>query len=130
MIKLIKKNDGINNQKLILFNLGNAISGAPTNIGITKLPKPPINAGITIKKIITNACAVIITLKTWWFPSRTAKAISLNSILISTESIVPISPAKNAKIKYKLPISLWLVENTQRRNIYPIFFLLCLFIRF
>ena len=37
---------GTNNQKLILFSLGNAISGPPTNKGNKKLPKPPIKAGI------------------------------------------------------------------------------------
>jgi hypothetical protein len=46
----------------MLFNLGNAISGPPTINGNKKLPKPPIKAGITIKKIITIACAVIILL--------------------------------------------------------------------
>jgi hypothetical protein len=53
---------GGNNQKLILFNLGNAISGPPTIKGIKKLPNPPIKAGITIKNIITIAWAVIILL--------------------------------------------------------------------
>jgi hypothetical protein len=53
---------GINSQKLILFNLGNAISGPPTSKGSKKLPNPPIIAGITIKNIITIACAVIILL--------------------------------------------------------------------
>lgn len=57
-----KKKDGINNQKLILFKRGNAISGAPIIKGKNQLPKPPIKAGITIKKIIIKACAVIITL--------------------------------------------------------------------
>ena len=56
------KKDGGNNQKLILFNLGKAISGAPNIKGTNQLPKPPIIAGITIKNIIINACAVIITL--------------------------------------------------------------------
>jgi hypothetical protein len=37
---------GINNQKLILFNLGNAISGPPTINGNKKLPNPPIIAGM------------------------------------------------------------------------------------
>jgi hypothetical protein len=37
---------GTNSQKLILFNLGKAISGPPTNKGNKKLPNPPINAGI------------------------------------------------------------------------------------
>jgi len=57
-----KKSDGINNQKLMLFNLGKAISGAPNKIGTIQLPNPPIKVGITIKKIITNACAVTKTL--------------------------------------------------------------------
>ena len=48
-------NEGGNNQKLMLFNRGNAISGAPIIIGTNQLPKPPINAGITIKKIIIKA---------------------------------------------------------------------------
>jgi hypothetical protein len=39
----------------MLLSLGNAISGPPTIKGNKKLPKPPINAGITIKKIITIA---------------------------------------------------------------------------
>jgi hypothetical protein len=53
---------GGNNQNDILFNLGNAMSGAPINIGTNQLPKPPTNIGITIKKIITKACAVTNTL--------------------------------------------------------------------
>jgi hypothetical protein len=40
-------NDGTNNQKLILFSRGNAMSGAPIISGKKKLPNPPINTGIT-----------------------------------------------------------------------------------
>lgn len=46
----------------MLFIRGNAMSGAPIISGINQLPNPPIMIGITIKKIITNACAVTITL--------------------------------------------------------------------
>jgi hypothetical protein len=46
---------GGNNQKLMLFNRGKAISGAPIKIGTNQLPNPPINIGITIKKIIIKA---------------------------------------------------------------------------
>jgi hypothetical protein len=46
---------GGNSQKLMLFNLGNAISGPPINSGNKKLPNPPIIAGITIKNIINMA---------------------------------------------------------------------------
>lgn len=53
---------GIRNQKLILFIRGKAISAAPNIKGTNQLPKPPIKTGITIKKIIINACAVTTTL--------------------------------------------------------------------
>jgi hypothetical protein len=45
-----------------LFRRGKAISGAANIKGISQFPKPPIIIGITMKKIITNACAVTITL--------------------------------------------------------------------
>ena len=57
-----RRNDGGSNQKLMLFIRGNAMSGAPIIKGTSQLPKPPIITGITIKKIITKACAVTITL--------------------------------------------------------------------
>ena len=57
-----KNKAGGNNQKDKLFNLGKAISGAPNIMGINQFPKAPIKRGITIKKIITNACAVTTTL--------------------------------------------------------------------
>jgi len=53
---------GGNNQKLILFNRGKAMSGAPNIKGTNQFPNPPIIIGITKKKIITKACAVTITL--------------------------------------------------------------------
>lgn len=56
------KKEGGRSQKLILFIRGNAMSGAPIIKGTNQLPKPPIMIGITMKKIITNAWAVTITL--------------------------------------------------------------------
>ena len=53
---------GGRSQKLILFNRGKAISGAPSISGTNQLPNPPIRKGITKKKIIIKACAVTITL--------------------------------------------------------------------
>lgn len=41
------------------------MSATPNIKGISQLPKPPIEIGITIKKIITKAWAVTITLYTW-----------------------------------------------------------------
>src|SRR6476646_7909762 len=57
-----RNNDGGNSQKLKLFNLGKAMSGAPIISGINQLPKAPIKTGITMKKIIRKAWAVITTL--------------------------------------------------------------------
>lgn len=46
----------------MLFIRGKAMSGAPIISGTSQLPNPPIMMGITIKKIITKAWAVTITL--------------------------------------------------------------------
>ena len=56
------RKEGGRSQKLILFIRGNAMSGAPIIRGTSQLPNPPIMIGITMKKIITNACAVTTTL--------------------------------------------------------------------
>lgn len=57
-----RRKDGGRSQKLMLFIRGKAMSGAPIMRGISQFPKPPIIIGITIKKIITNAWAVTMTL--------------------------------------------------------------------
>src|SRR3546814_6688418 len=48
-------------QKETLFMRGNAMSGAPIINGTNQLPKPPIIAGMTMKKTMIRPCAVIIT---------------------------------------------------------------------
>jgi len=55
-------NEGGSSQNLMLFNRGNAMSGAPSISGTNQLPNPPIIMGITVKKIMMKACAVTITL--------------------------------------------------------------------
>jgi hypothetical protein len=50
-----RNKEGGRSQKLMLFKRGKAMSGAPIRIGTNQFPKPPINAGITMKKIIKNA---------------------------------------------------------------------------
>lgn len=62
--------DGGRSQNLILFIRGNAISGAPNINGTSQFPNPPIKIGITIKKIIRNACAVTIVLYNWSLPRK------------------------------------------------------------
>lgn len=49
----------------MLFKRGKAISGDITINGSNQFPNPPINTGITMKKIITKAWAVTITLYNW-----------------------------------------------------------------
>lgn len=60
----IKSNHKLNgiNQNEKLFNRGKIKSGQINKIGIIQLPKPPIKAGITIKKIISKAWLVTIEL--------------------------------------------------------------------
>nr|BAP16792.1 cytochrome c oxidase subunit I [Nephotettix virescens] len=64
---LIKSNvkEGGKSQNLMLFNRGNAMSGAPIMMGKSQFPKPPIMMGITMKKIMMNACDVTMTLYIW-----------------------------------------------------------------
>lgn len=50
-----RNREGGSSQNLILLRRGNAISGAPSMSGRSQLPNPPINTGITRKKIIRNA---------------------------------------------------------------------------
>lgn len=57
-----RRKEGGRSQKLMLFIRGNAMSGAPIIRGTSQLPKPPIMIGITMKKIMTNAWAVTMTL--------------------------------------------------------------------
>lgn len=92
----------------MLFNRGKAISGAPIIIGINQFPNPPIIIGITIKKIIINAWDVTITLYVWSFSIIDPGILNSNRII---ELIaIPVIPDHNPNMKYRVPISLWLVE--------------------
>ena len=61
--------------------------------------------GITTKKIITNAWAVTTTSSPSSVPGWPSSA---------QIRPVPTIPAQAPKSKYKVPMSLWLVENNQR----------------
>lgn len=110
-----KDKEGGSNQNLMLFMRGNAISGAPIIIGTNQFPNPPIIIGMTIKKIITNACAVTRTLKIWSFCPIILGWESLSRIIILIEA--PNNPAHRPKPKYIVPMSLWFVEYIHRINI-------------
>jgi len=85
------------------------MSGPPIINGNKKLPKPPIKAGITMKNIITIACAVIILLYSWLSAINCTPGPD-NSNLINTEKAVPAKPENTANIKYNVPISLALQD--------------------
>jgi hypothetical protein len=57
-----RRREGGSSQKLILFIRGNVISGADSIRGTNQFPRPPMNTGITRKKIIKKAWAVTKTL--------------------------------------------------------------------
>jgi hypothetical protein len=52
---------GGSSQNEMLFMRGNAMSGAPIISGTIQLPKPPISAGITMKKIMMRPWPVMNT---------------------------------------------------------------------
>ena len=107
-LQIIVINEGGNNQNLILFNRGKDISGHPIIIGINQFPNPPITIGIVIKKIIIKAWIVTITLYNWLLLIIELIWLSSNRIKILSED--PIIPDQIPNKKYKVPISLWLVE--------------------
>lgn len=109
-----KAKAGTSNQKDKLFIRGKAISATPSIRGMSQLPKPPIETGITIKKIMTNAWAVTITL--YKCSSANQGPTIPSSKRIKRDRAKPIKPAQIPKIKYKVPISLWLVDIAQRTN--------------
>lgn len=95
---------GGNNQNLKLFNRGKAMSGAPSINGRSQFPKPPINTGITKKKIIKNACAVTNVLYNWSLPRK--EPGWANSTRIKILVPVPTIPAHTPRIIYNVPMSL------------------------
>lgn len=71
---------GTNNQKLILFSLGNAMSGPPTNNGNKKLPNPPIKAGI---QLFCNQIKLTFYEKFWGLSLEDFSLIFINVWTIS-----------------------------------------------
>ena len=57
-----RENEAGSSQNEMLFMRGNAMSGAPIMIGMNQLPKPPISAGMTMKKIMISPWLVMMTL--------------------------------------------------------------------
>lgn len=100
--------DGGRSQNLMLFIRGKAISGLPIIRGTNQLPKPPIKIGITIKKIMTKACAVTIVLYTCSLPRKDPGVVNSRRIMALRD--LPNIAAHLPSKKYRVPMSLWFVE--------------------
>ena len=88
---------------------GKAMSGAPIISGTSQLPKPPIIAGMIMKNTMIRPWPVTNTLKVCG-SLKTCRPGYISSARIIIEKKPPISPAQIAKIRYIVPMSLWLVE--------------------
>ncbi len=88
------------------------MSGDVSISGTSQFPKPPIKIGITIKKIIMKAWAVTIVL---YSCSLSRKGPGWpSSTRMTSLKVDPIIPDQIPIIKYRVPMSLWLVEVSHR----------------
>ena len=104
---------GISSQKLRLFMRANAMSAAPICIGIIQFAKPT-NAGMIAPNTMIRPCIVVN-----WLNSSGLKNCRPgwnSSRRISSASVPPTRNIVNANSRYSVPMSLWLVANTQRRQ--------------
>ena len=86
------------NQKEMLFMRGKAMSGAPIISGTNQLPKPPISAGMIMKKIMITPCAVATALYMCAL-EKICTPGSASSARMATEKMPPIVPARIASIR-------------------------------
>jgi hypothetical protein len=108
-------NEAGSSQNEMLFMRGNAMSGAPIISGTNQLPKPPIIAGITMKKIMIRPCPVMNTLY-WCESCRNVPPGCIRSSRMPIDNRPPTKPPMSANARYIVPMSLWLVEYTKRRH--------------
>ena len=106
-------NEAGSSQNEMLFMRGNAMSGAPICSGTNQLPKPPIMAGITMKNTMMRPWPVTNTLNMWPL-AKYCRPGSCSSMRITTDRKPPTSPPMMANSRYIVPMSLWLVELSQR----------------
>jgi hypothetical protein len=100
-------------QNEILFMRGKAMSGAPIISGTIQLPNPPMVEGITMKNTMSSPWPVTKTLKTSGLV-KICMPGCISSARMPIESKPPTMPPNMASTRYIVPISLWLVENSQR----------------
>ncbi len=102
-------------QKEMLFRRGKAMSGAPIISGTIQLPNPPMVAGMTVKNTMIRPWAVTKTLNISGLP-KICMPGCMSSSRMPMDSSPPTIPPTIAKVRYNVPMSLWLVEKSQRRN--------------
>ena len=90
------------------------MSGAPIISGTNQLPKPPIIAGMTMKKIMIIPCAEYEHIVDAFVGKNTEGPAASSSRRIINDRKVPMQPAKIANNRYIVPMSLWFVEQNQR----------------
>ena len=103
---------GGNSQNDRLFIRGNAMSGAPIMSGTNQLPKPPMRAGMTMKKIMITPWDVMNTLymclaasgdpspaRMLEIQGNTPTPVPCNSMRIAIDIAAPMRPAKTAKYR-------------------------------
>jgi hypothetical protein len=100
-------------QNEMLFMRGKAMSGAPIISGTIQLPKPPMVEGMTMKNTMIRPWAVTKTLNISGL-EKICMPGSMSSARMPMDNRPPITPATRAKIRYIVPMSLWLVENSHR----------------
>ena len=100
-------------QKLQLFSRGRAMSGAPTIIGTSQFANPT-KAGMIAPKIMISACIVVNWLNRCG--SITCSPGWNSSARIPMARNPPTKNMMRANHRYSVPMSLWLVVNTQRSS--------------
>ena len=104
---------GIISQKLKLFMRAKAMSDAPICSGIIQLAKPT-KAGMIAPNTMIRPCMVVSWLNSSGLTScRPGWYSSARMPMASKPPIINMAKANN---RYKVPMSLWLVAYTQRRQ--------------
>ena len=100
-------------QKLKLFMRANAMSEAPICMGIIQFAKPT-KAGMMAPNTMMRPCMVV----NWLNSSgrKNCRPGSNSSVRSSRASVPPSSNMKNEKMRYIVPMSLWFVAKSQRRQ--------------
>ena len=89
---------------------GNAMSGAPIMIGTNQLAKPPIMAGMTMKKIMIRPCEVVRHVIGMRVRENLHPRFHELHPHRNGHGTPPMIPAIIAKTRYIVPMSLWFVE--------------------